>query len=515
MALAKALSAVVVGVDSQVVEVEANVGAGLPGTFIVGLADTAIAESRDRMKTAALNSGLSWPKTKVIVSLTPASLRKSGSQLDLAMCLAILSAAAEDYAMRARLRSTMLLGEVGLDGGLREVRGVLPALLAAKAAGLSTVVLPLANAQEAQIIDGLEVLAAASLREAVLWARNEAILETASEVAEKLAPARRTAAATRHLDMSDVVGEKEAKFAAEVAAAGAHHCMLIGPPGSGKSMIAERLPTILPPLSHSEQLEVATIRSVAPHASADPSGRPPFVAPHHSITRAALLGGGAGTPVPGAVTQAHRGVLFLDEVSEIPAQTLDCLRTPIEEGSVRLVRSRQDVTFPASFQLVLAANPCRCAAEEPALCTCTSRERANYLSNISGPLRDRIDIIVRTRSRGAMLAEPEVESSAAIAERVQAVRDRAAHRWERAGFGRIPNAAMNPHVLRKRYPADEEGMGMLAAYLGNGTISQRGCDRSLRLAWTLCDLEEAARPDLSHVARALELRSDTELVSAA
>ena len=514
MALAKSLSAVIVGVGARLVEIEANVGPGLPGTFIVGLGDTAIAESRDRMKTAAQNSFLAWPKTKVIVSLTPASLKKSGAQLDAAMCLAILAAARDDYDMRVRLSETLVLAELGLDGRLRPVKGVLPALLAAQEHGVATAILSPGNAQEGCLVDGVEILIAESLSDIVAWLHGQVGLDSARSTSASMAHST-PHTAQRALDMADVAGEPEAKFAAEVAAAGGHNFMLIGPPGSGKSMIAERLPTIMPPLSPAQQLEVAAIRSISDVGPPGTFYQPPFVAPHHSVTRAALLGGGAGTPLPGAVTQAHRGVLFLDEVSEIPAQILDCLRTPIEEGAVRLARARQDVTFPARFQLVLAANPCRCAAEDPALCRCSSAQRASYLNNLSGPLRDRIDMFVRTRARGAVLSAHETEPSEAIAERVAAAREKASQRWERAGVAAPTNAAVEAPRLRRHFPADEEGTALLAAHLAQGQLSQRGCDRTLRLAWTLCDLDGVDKPTLDHVARAVELHDSADLVVAA
>lgn len=287
--------------------------------------------------------------------------------------------------------------------------------------------------------------------------------------------------------------------------------MMLGPPGSGKSMIAQRLPGLLPPLDKQQQIEATVVHSVAGRTFDGPVLRAPFVAPHHSVSRAALLGGGSGNPMPGAVSLAHHGVLFLDEVSEIPASTLDTLRTPLECGTVRLVRSRQDITFPASFQLVMAANPCRCGAEQPGDCMCNGSARASYLNNLSGPLRDRLDIMVNTHARGAVLQSPGEESTAPIAARVDEARRRQASRWIRAGLRDTVNGTVDPHRMRRDFPAEDEAMAYLGVFLADGAVSQRGVDRALKLAWTLCDLDGAARPNLDHIARALELRGATNM----
>lgn len=491
MGLGKTYAATVTGVEASIVVVEANISAGLPGTHIVGLADTAIGESRERIRSAVNHAGLVWPKTKVVVSLSPASLRKSGAHFDLAIALAVLAAAAKDPEAHIRLSSTLVLGELGLDGSLRPVAGLLPILLAARANGLHTVVIPEGNAAEAALVDAPRVLVARNLPEVFAWVQGLGDLDPVDYVNES--------AGESLLDMADVAGQKEAKFGLEVAAAGGHHMMLLGPPGSGKSMLAARLPSLLPPLTIQQCIEATTVHSVVGRSFAGPVRRAPFVAPHHSVTRAALLGGGSGNPKPGAVSLAHHGVLFLDEVSEISASILDGLRTPLEVGCVRLVRARREVRFPAQFQLILAANPCRCGAEEASKCKCAASQRARYLNNVSGPLRDRLDVFSRTHSRGAVLRDA-AENSASIAERVSAARGRAMHR-----FGCV-NGAMNPHILRRKYPADDAAMAYLTAVLGDGKVSQRGVDRALKVAWTLCDLAGKKQPDLDDVAQALELR---------
>ena len=485
MALGRSLTIALEGVAARIVTVEANVGPGLPGIHLVGLGDTAVTESRDRVRTAVANAQLPWPRTKIIVSMSPASLRKSGSHFDLPTALSVLAAGTP----APRLRSAVIVGELGLDGTVRPVPGVLPALLAAREHGCTHAVIPPGNAAEARLVEGITVLAAPTLADAWAWATGHGDLPAVrggGGVDTQEAP-----------DFADLAGQEEARVAAEVAAAGGHHMLLIGPPGSGKSMIAARLPGILPPLTPAQVLEATAVHSVAGNGRV--VRQAPFVDPHHSVTRAALLGGGS-VPRPGAVSLAHHGVLFLDEVSEVPAAILDGLRTPLEDGQVRLLRQHREVVFPARFQLVLAANPCRCATEDPARCRCRSGERAGYLRNLSGPMRDRIDITARTTSAG--LLGGRAEPSSEIADRVAAARDRAMVR-----FG-CANAAMDPSVLRREFPADEVGMATLGVLLSNGEITQRGVDRSLKLAWTLADLDGVARPTLDHVLRAAELRED-------
>lgn len=507
MALGRSLTTAPSGVNATVVQVEANVGAGLPGTYVVGLPDASITESRDRIKTAVMNSSLTWPKTKVIISLSPASVRKSGSHIDLAMAVAVLAAQNKDRDFRSRAAATMFLGEVALDGSLVPVTGVLPALLAARDHGVGDVVIPAGNLAEAGLMEKPRVHLATHLRDIVAWLDGLMDLDQVSRGLDL--------DVDDHPDMRDVVGQPEARFAAEVAAAGGHHMMMLGPPGSGKSMIAQRLPALLPPLDEQQRIEATVVHSVAGRTFNGAVLRAPFVAPHHSVSRAALLGGGSGNPMPGAVSLAHHGVLFLDEVSEIPASTLDTLRTPLECGSVRIVRSRQDITFPARFQLVMAANPCRCGAEQPTECTCTGAARASYLTNLSGPLRDRLDLVVRTHAKGSVLVNTGEEATAPIAERVREARRRQASRWSRAGLRDTVNATVDPHRMRREFPASEEAMAYLGVFLADGVVSQRGVDRALKLSWTLCDLDGGARPDLDHVARALELRGTTGVEVAA
>ncbi|MBI8989172.1 YifB family Mg chelatase-like AAA ATPase [Corynebacterium meridianum] len=497
MALGRTRTAAVRGVTAAIIDVEVSTGRGLPGISVLGLGDTAVSEARDRIRTACHNLGLPWPRTRIVVSLSPASLPKSGAGFDLAMALAILKAGGSVPADGDRLASTLVLGEIGLNGAIRPVTGVLPCLLAARAAGLTGAVIPRGNAGEAALIPSFPVMIADTLDEVLRWATGAGELTAAGDVGSGVVEPR------ANTDFADVVGQPEARLAAEIAAAGGHHMLMIGPPGSGKSMIATRLPGILPPLTERECLAATAVHSVAGRTFTGVVSRAPFIAPHHSVTRAALLGGG-GSPLPGAVSLAHHGVLFLDEVSEIPARILDCLRTPLDTGAVRILRSRQDVTFPARFQLILAANPCRCAVDDPRRCRCRSGERSRYLNNLSGPLRDRIDLHVRTRARSTVITPGDEETSEVIAERVAIARERAAARWRRAGVETTLTADVRGTVLRREHPADDVAMALLAAHTARGRISQRRVDRTLRVAWTLADLEGRDIPDLDHVARALD-----------
>lgn len=500
MPLANTRSVAYLGVNAEPIEVEANIGAGLPGVHIVGLADTAVSEARERMKTAITNSELGWPKTKITLSLSPASLRKKGAHYDLAMALCILAAAQPSADVRHRLAHAVILGELGLDGKTRPVQGVLAALRCAAREGMRSAIIPRANEREAALFhhEGLDVYLADNLTQVWRWACGVGDLSTPQPCADIPTP-------DRGGDMRDIIGQPELIHAAEVAAAGGHHMMLIGPPGSGKSMLAARLPGILPPLNASQCIDSTVIHSLSGGGHELPIRRAPFIAPHHSVTRAALLGGGTGYPVPGAVSLAHHGILFLDEVSEVPAAIVDSLRTPLEEGEVRIMRNRREFILPARCQLVLAANPCRCGAETPSACRCRATERQRYLRNLSAPLRDRIDLIVRSRGGGQVIHDASSRTSAEIAETVAEARERSAHRWRGKGLDVRLNAHVDPHFLRRECPADAPGMAMLGAYLAQRTLTQRGVSRALTLAWTLCDLNGAARPDIDHIARAVDL----------
>ncbi|GFG49785.1 hypothetical protein CQY20_04080 [Mycolicibacterium agri] len=497
MALGRAFSVAVRGLEGEIVEIEAHIASGLPGVHLVGLPDAALQESRDRVRAAITNCGNDWPQSRLTLALSPATLPKMGSVYDVALAAAVLSAHGKKK--WARLEKTVLLGELALDGRVRPVKGVLPAVLTAKRQGWPVAVVPLDNLREASLVDGIEVLGARTLAHVQAWLCGKA------DLAERMdAP---TAPPASDVDLADVVGQPHARFAVEVAAAGAHHLRLTGPPGVGKTMLAQRLPGLLPELSHDESLEVTAIHSVAGLLSGDTPliTRPPFVAPHHTSSVAALVGGGSGMARPGAVSRAHRGVLFLDEYAEIGNSALEALRTPLEDGQIRLARRDGVAKYPARFQLVLAANPCPCAAPDPNDCMCTSVAKRRYLSKLSGPLVDRVDLqVFMPREKAGAFAAEAGESTAAVRQRVLAARETAAERWK--AYGIRTNAEVSGALLRREFRLDRDVMRPLSTSLERGLLSNRGVDRTLRVAWTLADLGGRTSPSLDDVKTALSFR---------
>lgn len=483
---------------ADVIEIQANISNGLPGFTISGSADTSLREAKDRVRAAIGNSGTSFPEKKIVVALAPANLPKSGAGFDLPMAIAVLIAT--EQAQTPLLGETVLIGELALDGRLRPVRGVLPLLLGARDAGFRRAVVPIANVREATLVDGLEIGGADSLSDVVAWLAGDRVLDTVCAADDEPAPSPIP-------DMRDVVGQPAARHALEVAAAGAHHVLMTGPPGIGKTMLACRLPGILPPLGHDESLEVTAIHSVA---GTLPAHRPlittpPFIAPHHSASITSLLGGGTGMASPGSVSRAHRGVLFLDECAEMGAKVLDSLRQPLEDGVVRVSRRDGTASYPARFQLILAANPCPCAPVNDVDCVCTSIVRRRYLGKLSGPLMDRVDIRVQMEPPGttALMSE-QGESTEVVGARVAQARAAARERWSENGW--LTNAEVPGSVLRRRYRLASDAMRPIEAFLGQGRITARGADRALRLAWTLADLRGSERPDVDDVVQALMYR---------
>ena len=501
MTTASAFSVALLGMDGAIVEVEAALSAGLPRTVLVGLPDTALYEARDRCKAALLGAGLGWPNQLLTINLTPASMPKAGSHYDLAICAAVMACSEVVPPVSPR---TILLGEVGLDGRIRATRGVLPALAAAKDAGFENAIVSASQVREAGLIEGLTVWGVNNLPEMV------EVLLGRPIVPDRVAQDRRPAEPIGHpLDLVDVVGQPEGRWALEVAAAGGHHVFFHGPPGVGKTMLAERLTGLLPELGDSEALEVSAVHSlVGSDLSSGLIRKPPYSDPHHNATVAAMVGGGSRIARPGAVSLAHRGVLFLDEAPEFNPKVLEALRTPLESGWISIARSELTTRYPARFQLVLAANPCPCglAATPGADCRCTPMAIRRYRERLSGPILDRIDIHsqlqpIRKSVFGKSIEEPE--PSATVASRVAEARCRARTRLK--SFGMITNAEVPGAVMRKQLPLPD-GIQLLDGALTKGQISTRGVDKILRLAWTLTDLAGVPRVGKEQLIAAMQLR---------
>ncbi|GAB3284653.1 YifB family Mg chelatase-like AAA ATPase [Sinomonas notoginsengisoli] len=505
----RALGVALVGLNGYLVEVEADIGQTLPNFVLLGLPDSALNEARERIRSAAKNSGLPLSRRKLTVNLIPASLPKRGTGFDLAIAVASLAAAGD---LRPPA-GVVFLAELGLDGQLRSVRGVLPAVMAAVRCGRPDVVVALANAQEAELVPGARVHSYASLGQLALdlGADPKAVAVPPAQSVDR-SEAEMSARPTplAEPDLRDVSGQSEARAALEVAAAGGHHLMLVGPPGAGKTMLAERLPGILPDLEDEAAMEVTAIHSLSAVAGSGRGliRRPPFESPHHTASAAAIIGGGSGIPRPGAASLAHRGVLFLDEAPEYERRVLDSLRQPLESGELVIHRAAGTAAYPARFQLILAANPCPCGKGigKGLECTCTAQAKRRYFSRISGPLLDRVDIQlpVNKLSAADFGAGPTGEATADVASRVVDARRRQAERLR--PFGLETNSQVPGRLLRGQLRLDSATTASLDRAMANNTLTARGFDRVLRLAWSVADLGGIDRPGDDEVGQALLLR---------
>ncbi|MFI5312341.1 MAG: YifB family Mg chelatase-like AAA ATPase [Gemmatimonadales bacterium] len=500
--LAAIRSAAVLGIEAFDVTVEVDVAAGLPAWTIVGLASNAVKEARERVSAAIVNSSLELPSRRITVNLSPADVRKDGTAFDLPIALGLLVATGQLPA--AAVEALVVAGELGLDGAIRPIRGVLPLARVAVRTNARALVIPEPNAAEAGLVTQARLSGATTLRSLVEALRAGTLPRVAM-------PAHRSQSADDALDFADVIGQPVSKRALEIAAAGGHNLLMIGPPGAGKTMLARRLPGILPALTEEELLEVVAVHSVggllAPGTL--PSATPPFRAPHHTISLAGLIGGGPG-PRPGEVSLAHRGVLFLDELLELPRHVLDAMRQPLEDGRVVIARAAQAVAFPARFQLLAAANPCPCgkAGSTTLRCSCSAADIERYRTRLSGPLADRIDLHVHVgavalSSLGASNTE---ERTATIRSRVGAARLRQQVRYAAQAGVRV-NAEVPGRLLLDGGTVDASAIALLERAAERLGLSARGYHRTLRVARTIADLDAADRVSESSVAEALRYRT--------
>jgi magnesium chelatase family protein len=515
MAVTKAYAVSLIGLAGTIIEIEAEISSNLPSFVLVGLPDASLSEARDRVRAAAHNSGLALPGRRVTVNLSPASVPKRGASFDLAIAVAILAASAKLKA--DSVAGFIHLGELGLDGSVRAIPGILPAVLAARASGWTKFIVPFENLEEAGLVDEITVWGAKTLAQVSRFHGADLIADELIQFAAK--SERLTQEPIYDLDLADVIGQDDAVDALTLAAAGGHHLLMVGPPGVGKTMLAERLPSILPQLTFDESLETSALRSIAGSGGSksisDLAFKRPFEAPHHTASLTSLIGGGANVPRPGLVSLANHGVLFLDEAPEFQRPILEALRQPLESGEVLISRTAGLARFPAKFQLVMAANPCPCGkfSGNGRACVCPAASRLAYLSKLSGPLLDRIDVRLKLQATTpaqvalARLGATQVgRSSAEIRGRVVEARERSRRRLK--GTPWTTNSEIPGSFLRKTLGLDPKAASMLDKALERGNLSMRGYDRCLRMAWSNADLAGRDRVLDEDVAKAAMLRGE-------
>ena len=503
--LATVLSSAMLGIDAYIVKVEVDVAGGMPYFSTVGLPDSAIKESRDRVTAAIKNSGFYFPPTRITANLAPADIRKAGSAFDLPIAIGVM--AATNQVRLESLENTMILGELALDGNIRGIPGGLPIAIAAKENNIQNLILPAENAREAAIVEDVNVYPVASLSEAAAFLNSEKEIAPEPHTLNTDGP---TEHSEPHLDLLDVKGQEHVKRAIEVAAAGGHNLIMIGPPGSGKTMIAKRIPSILPKLSTDESLETTKIQSTI---GILPSDTPlvvtrPYRSPHHTISDAGLIGGGK-VPRPGEVSLAHNGVLFLDELPEFRRNVLEVMRQPLEDRQVTISRASASLTYPASFMLVAAMNPCPCGffSDPSRECKCSSNQIQNYVSRISGPLLDRIDLQVEVPAvkYSELATETTGEPSAHVQERVEDARQVQHQRF--VGTTIHANANMESKQIREYCKVDDQAQDLLRVAINQLGLSARAYDRILKVARTIADLDQNPNIEAVHVSEAIQYRS--------